>query len=102
MTKKFDLGTVLAVGAVAAAVGGAVAAYLNRETIRQTVESIADKLGAREEDGFFSADLDEDIVVHATDKEEEAAEGDFVDAEGAAEDAAEAPAETEESSESEA
>lgn len=102
MAKKFGLGTVLAVGAVAAAVGGGVAAYLNREIIRQTVESIADKLGAREEDGFYSADLDDDIVVHPMDKEEEVAEGDFVDAEGAAEDVEEPPAVTEEPSEPEA
>lgn len=94
MAKKFGFGTVLAVGAVAAAVGGGVAAYLNRESIKKTVQDIADKLGAQEEDGFFSVDLDEDIVVHAMDKDEEAAESDFVDAEGAAEDVdQEAPAE---------
>lgn len=94
MAKKFGFGTVLAVGAVAAAVGGGVAAYLNRESIKKTVQGIADKLGAQEEDGFFSVDLDEDIVVHAMDKDEADAESDFVDAEGAAEDMAEeAPAE---------
>lgn len=90
MAKKFSFSTVVAVGAVAAMVGGGVAAYLNREGIRKTVEGIADKLGAREdEDGFFSVDLDEDVVIHAMDQEEEADEGDFVDAEGHAEDAAE-------------
>lgn len=90
MAKKFDLSTVVAVGAVAAVVGGGIVAYCNREGIRKTVESIADKLGAKEdEEGFFSVDLDEDVVIHAMDQEDAPEEGDFVDAEGHAEDAAE-------------
>ena len=92
MAKKFGIGTVLAFGAVSAAVGG-VAAYLSRKGIEKTVQDIADMLEAQEEDGFFSADLDEDVVVHTMDKDEETAESDFVDAEGAAEDVIEeAPA----------
>ncbi len=102
MAKKFGLGAVLAFGAASAAVGG-VAAYLSRKGIERTVQGIADLLEAQE-DGFFSVDLDDDVVVHAMDKDEETAENDFVDAEGAAEEVTEEapdqePAEEEEPSE---
>ena len=92
MAKKFGFGALLAFGTVAAVLGGA-AAYLNRKSIEKTVQDIADQLDAREEEGFFSVDLeDEEPVIHVVEREEESQgdagdESDFVDADGQAEDA---------------
>lgn len=84
MAKKFSMGALIAVGAAAAAIGGGVAAYLNREALKQAVSDITEKLGAKEEDDFFTVDLEEEeTVIHATDKGAE--ESDFVDADGEAE-----------------
>ena len=92
MAKKFGFGALLAFGTVAAVLGGA-AAYLNHKSIEKTVQDIADQLDAREEEGFFSVDLeDEEPVIHVVEREEESQgdagdESDFVDADGQAEDA---------------
>lgn len=92
MAKKFGFGALLAFGTVTAALGG-VAAYLNRKSIEQTVQDIADQLDAREEEGFFSVDLeDEEPVIHVVEREEApqddpSDESDFVDTDGQAEDA---------------
>lgn len=84
MAKKFSMGALIAVGAAAAAIGGGVAAYLNREALKQAVSDITEKLGAKEEDDFFTVDPEEEeTVIHATDKGAE--ESDFVDADGEAE-----------------
>ena len=94
MAKKFSMGALIAVGAAAAAIGGGVAAYLNREALKQVANDISEKLASRkdEEDDFF-VEFEEEPVVHATDKTVD--ESDFVDAEGVAEveEPAEAPAE---------
>jgi hypothetical protein len=83
MAKKFSMGALIAVGAAAAAIGGGVAAYLNREALKQVANDISEKLASRkdEEDDFF-VEFEEEPVVHATDKV--ADESDFVDAEGEA------------------
>ena len=92
MAKKFGFGALLAFGTVAAVLGGA-AAYLNRKSIEKTVQDIADQLDVREEEGFFSVDLeDEAPVIHVVEREEDPQEdagdeSDFVDADGQAEDA---------------
>lgn len=96
MAKKFNLGTMLAVGTVTAALGG-VAAYINRKTIEKTVNDIAEKLDAREEDGIYTVDMDDEPIVHSMDSTKEADESDFVDEAGEAEEMTtpeeEAPAE---------
>ena len=94
MAKKFSMGALIAVGAAAAAIGGGVAAYLNREALKQVASDISEKLAARkEEDDFFVEFEEEDTVIHTMDKA--ADESDFVDAEGVAEveEPAEAPVE---------
>ena len=95
MAKKFSMGALIAVGAAAAAIGGGVAAYLNREALKQVANDISEKLASRkdEEDDFF-VEFEEEPVVHATDKAAE--ESDFVDAEGEAEVVVEEPAPAEE------
>ena len=45
-------------------IAGGVAAYLRRKEIEEVVHDIADALDARDEDGFFSVDLDEEPVFH--------------------------------------
>ena len=84
MAKKFSMGALIAVGAAAAAIGGGVAAYLNREALKQVVEDITEKIQANKEEDDFYLDLEEeDTVIHTAEKEAE--ESDFVDAEGEAE-----------------
>ena len=92
MAKKFSMGALIAMGAAAAAIGGGVAAYLNREALKQVANDISEKLASRkdEEDDFF-VEFEEEPVVHATDKAAE--ESDFVDADGEAEVVVEEPAE---------
>ena len=64
MARKNDnFKTMLVLGA-AAAIAGGVAAYLRRKEIEEVVHDIADALDARDEDGFFSVDLDEEPVFH--------------------------------------
>ena len=95
MAKKFSMGALIAVGAAAAAIGGGVAAYLNREALKQVVDDIAEKIQAnKEEDDFFVEFEEEDTVIHTMDKA--ADESDFVDAEGEAEVVVEEPAPAEE------
>ena len=54
MAKKFSMGALIAVGAAAAAIGGGVAAYLNRETLKQVVNDISEKIAAnKEEEDLF-------------------------------------------------
>lgn len=84
MAKKFNLGTMLAVGTVTAALGG-VAAYINRKAIEKTVNDIAEKLDAQEEDGIYTVDMDDEPIVHSMDSTKEADESDFVDEAGEAE-----------------
>ncbi len=83
MAKKFSMGALIAVGAAAAAIGGGVAAYLNREALKQVANDISEKLAARKEEEDFFLEFEEEPVIHATDKAAE--ESDFVDAEGEAE-----------------
>ena len=89
MAKNDNFKTMLVLGA-AAAIAGGVAAYLRRKEIEEVVHDIADALDARDEDGFFSVDLDEEPVFHKVADEaeeivEEAAaqveESDFADEE---------------------
>lgn len=89
MAKKFSMGALIAVGAAAAAIGGGVAAYLNREALKQVVNDISEKIAANKEEEDIFLEFEEEPVIHATDKAVE--ESDFVDAEGEAE--VEAPAE---------
>ena len=63
MARKNSFGKMLAVS-MAAAVAGGVAAYLRRREIEGMVRDIADALDAKEEDGFFSADLGDEPVFH--------------------------------------
>ena len=91
MAKKFSMGALIAVGAAAAAIGGGVAAYLNREALKQVANDISEKLAARKEEDDFFVEFEEEPVIHATDKAAE--ESDFVDAEGVAEVVVEEPAE---------
>ncbi|MBR3752416.1 MAG: hypothetical protein IKK50_04715 [Ruminiclostridium sp.] len=93
MAKKFSMGALIAVGAAAAAIGGGVAAYLNRETLKQVVNDISEKIAANKEEEDLFLEFEEEPVIHATDKAAE--ESDFVDAEGEAEveEVAEVPAE---------
>ena len=94
MAKKFSMGALIAVGAAAAAIGGGVAAYLNREALKQVVNDITEKIQANKEEDDFILEFEEEPVVHATDKVAE--ESDFVDAEGEAEVVVEEPAPAEE------
>jgi hypothetical protein len=57
--KKSKLGAVLAIGALAAAAGGVIA-YLKRAEIDRLAEDILDRVKPTEEDGVYSADLDDD------------------------------------------
>ena len=91
MAKKFSMGALIAVGAAAAAIGGGVAAYLNREALKQVVSVITDKIQANKEEDDFFVEFEEEPVIHATDKVAE--ESDFVDADGEAEVVVEEPAE---------
>ena len=63
MARKNSFGKMLAVSMAAAVVGG-VAAYLRRKEIEGVVRDIADALDAKEDDGFFSADLGDEPVFH--------------------------------------
>ena len=94
MAKKFSMGALIAVGAAAAAIGGGVAAYLNREAPKQVVDDIAEKIQANKEEDDFFLEFEEEPVIHAADKAAE--ESDFVDAEGEAEVVVEEPAPAEE------
>ncbi len=58
--KKSIVGTILAVGAVAAA---GVAAYVKREEIKKVSEDLISKLKANETEGIFTGDRDEDGQV---------------------------------------
>ena len=91
MAKKFSMGALIAVGAAAAAIGGGVAAYLNRETLKQVVNDISEKIAANKEEDDCVLEFEEEPVVHATDKAAE--ESDFVDVEGEAEAEPETPVE---------
>ena len=77
MAKKFSMGALIAVGAAAAAIGGGVAAYLNREALKQVANDISEKLASRKDEEDDKA----------------AEESDFVDADGEAEVVVEEPAE---------
>ena len=92
MAKKFSMGALLAMGAAAAAIGGGVAAYLNREALKQVASDISEKLASRkdEEEDFF-VEFEEEPVIHATDKPVD--ESDFVDVEDVAEVVEDEPAE---------
>lgn len=85
-------GSAFALG-VASAVLGGIAVYRHRAEIEKVVRDISAQLDAREEDGFFTADLGGDDVIHTvehtdTPTEEQAPAGeppaadseDFVDA----------------------
>ena len=98
MARKNGFGKMLVIGA-AAAIAGGVAAYLRRKEIEEAVQEIADAIDAREEDGFFSADLGDEPVFHKIPAEGEEApaeeppaaeESDFVEESAPAEDAPEA------------
>ena len=92
MAKKFSMGALIAVGAAAAAIGGGVAAYLNREALKQVANDISEKLASRKEEDDFFVEFEEEPVIHTMDKA--ADESDFVDVEDVAEveEAPEAPA----------
>ena len=111
--KKFGLGGLLAVGAVAAA-AGAVVAYLRSEEIRKVTEEVIAKFKAAHEDDFdddifepacaktdscFDDDLDDGMpeVVLAGEPEQSEAVGESPKTTAEAEEPAEAeaPAETE-------
>ena len=64
MARRNDFGKALLIG-VAAAVAGGVLAYLRRRELEGMVQDIADAVDARkEEDGFFSADLEGKPIFH--------------------------------------
>ena len=96
MAKNKGFGKLLALSVAAAAIGG-VAAYLKRREIENVVQDIADAMDAREEDGFFSVDLeDEDApIFHKVpmDGEEPPAEETDEPQESDSADSEEAPAE---------
>lgn len=58
--KKFGLGTVLLIGAVAAAVAGGVVSYIKRAEIKRLAEEIITKVKPTDTDGVYTADLDGD------------------------------------------
>lgn len=66
--KKSIVGTILAVGAVAAA---GTAAYLKREELKKAADEVMKKFKAGEEEGVYGYDRDEDgevdVVVADTD-----------------------------------
>ena len=58
--KKFGLGTVLLIGAAAAAVAGGVISYIKRAEIKRLAEEIITKVKPTDTDGVYTADLDGD------------------------------------------
>ena len=60
MAKKFSMGALIAVGAAAAAIGGGVAAYLNRETLKQVVNDISEKIAANKEEEDLFLEFEEE------------------------------------------
>lgn len=63
MAKKSILGTVLAVGAVAAVAAAGVAAYLQKEELKKIAEDVMNKLKPTDTEGVYTADLDGDGTV---------------------------------------
>lgn len=91
MARKNGFGKMLVIGA-AAAIAGGVVSYLRRKEIEDAVQEITDALDAREEDGFFSADLGDEPVFHKIPTDGEAAPGETAE-EAAPEEAAPAAGE---------
>ncbi len=60
MAKKSVFGTVIALGAVAAAAAAGVAAYLRREELKKVTEDIMSKLKPTDTEGVYTADTDGD------------------------------------------
>lgn len=58
--RKFGLGTVLLIGAAAAAVAGGVISYIKRAEIKLLAEEIITKVKSTDTDGVYTADLDGD------------------------------------------
>lgn len=58
--KKSILGTVLAVGAVAAVAAAGVMAYLQKDELKKISEDIISKIKPTDTEGVYTADLDED------------------------------------------
>ncbi len=63
MAKKSILGTVLAVGAVAAVAAAGVAAYLQKEELKKLTEDLMSKIKPTDTEGVYTADLDDDGEV---------------------------------------
>lgn len=60
MAKKSILGTVLAVGAVAAVAAAGVVAYLQKDEFKKVAEDVVSKLKPTDTEGVYTADLDGD------------------------------------------
>jgi len=60
MAKKSVLGTVLAVGAVAAVAAAGVVAYLQKEELKKLAEDVVSKIRPTDTEGVYTADFDGD------------------------------------------